>query len=114
MKIAYFVDEFPPFFRGGLGTYATEITRQFIAKGHSVTVFSRNTGNDLTSDTWEGVEIHRPRLMTFSDILAIVNPSEVRTWDLSGQNFFAETMLYNLLSASKLVNQLVKNEHRHY
>ncbi len=114
MKIAYFVDEFPPFFRGGLGTYATEITRQFIAKGHSISVFSRNTGADPTFDTWAGVEVHRPRLMTFSDILAIINPAEVKTWDLNGQNFFAETVLYNLLSASKLVNYLVRNEQRQY
>ena len=114
MKLAYFVDEFPPFFRGGLGTYATEITRQFIAKGHSVSVFSRNTGDDPTFDTWAGVEVHRPRLMEFSDILAIVNPTEVKSWDLNGQEFFAETLLYNLLSASKVVNYLVQNEHRHF
>ena len=114
MKLAYFVDEFPPFFRGGLGTYATEITRQFIAKGHSVSVFSRNTGDDPTFDTWAGVEVHRPRLMEFSDILAIVNPSEVKSWDFNGQEFFAETLLYNLLSASKVVNYLVQNEHRHF
>lgn len=114
MKLAYFVDEFPPFFRGGLGTYATEITRQFIAKGHSISVFSRNTGDDPTFDTWSGVEVHRPRLMEFSDILAIVNPAEVKSWDFNGQEFFAETLLYNLLSASKVVNYLVKNEHRHF
>lgn len=114
MKLAYFVDEFPPFFRGGLGTYATEITRQFIAKGHSVSVFSRNTGDDPTFDTWAGVEVHRPRLMEFSDILAIVNPAEVKSWDFNGQEFFAETLLYNLLSASKVVNYLVQNEHRHF
>jgi glycogen(starch) synthase len=114
MKIAYFVDEFPPFFRGGLGTYATEITRKFIAKGHSVSVFSRNTGDDPTLDTWAGVEVHRPRLMEFSDILAIVNPTEVKNWDFNGQEFFAETLLYNLLSASKVVNYLVQNEHRHF
>lgn len=114
MKIAYFVDEFPPFFRGGLGTYATEITRQFIHKGHSISVFSRNTGDDSTFDTRAGVEVHRPRLMTFSDILAIVNPTEVKTWDINGQEFFAETLLYNLLSASKLVNYLVKKEHRRF
>jgi glycosyltransferase involved in cell wall biosynthesis len=114
MKIAYFVDEFPPFFRGGLGTYATEITKQFIVKGHSISVFSRNTGNDPTFDNRGGVEVHRPRLMTFSDILPFVNPAEIQTWDLNGQNFFAETVLYNLLSASKLVNHLVQNEQRQY
>jgi glycogen synthase len=114
MKIAYFVDEFPPFFRGGLGTYATEISRQFIRKGHSLSVFSRNLGNDPTSDTWSGIEVHRPLLMKFSDIFSIVNPAEVKTWDANGQEFFAETILYNLLSASKLVNNLVLKDNQHY
>jgi glycosyltransferase involved in cell wall biosynthesis len=114
MKIAYFVDEFPPFFRGGLGTYADEISRQFIRRGHSLSVFSRNTGNDPTSETRSGIEIHRPRLMKFSDIISIINPAEVKTWDENGQEFFAETLLYNLLSASKLVNYLVPKENQHY
>ena len=114
MKIACFVDEFPPFFRGGLGTYASEISRQFIRKGHFLSVFSRNRGNDPTSDTWSGVDVHRPRLMKFSDIFSIVNPAEVKTWDDNGQEFFAETILYNLLSASKLVNNLVLKENQHY
>jgi glycogen(starch) synthase len=114
MKIACFIDEFPPFFRGGLGTYATGISSQFIRKGHSLSVFSRNTGNDPTSDTWSGVDVHRPHLMKFSDIFSIVNPAEVKTWDDNGQEFFAETILYNLLSASKLVNSLVLKENQHY
>ncbi|WAC04567.1 MAG: glycosyltransferase family 4 protein [Methanoregula sp.] len=114
MKIAYFVDEFPPFFRGGLGTYATEITKQFITKGHSVSVFSLNTGDDPTFDTWEGIEVYRPRLMRFVDILTIVNPTEMRTWDTNGQEFFTDTLLYNILSASKLVNNLVGKDHGHF
>ncbi len=114
MKIVSFVDEFPPFFRGGLGTYATGIAPQFIRKGHSLTVFSRNMGNDPTSDTWSGVDVHRPRLMKFSDIFSIVNPAEVKTWDDNGQEFFAETILYNLLSASKLVNSLVLKDNQHF
>jgi glycogen(starch) synthase len=114
MKIAFFIDEFPPFFRGGLGTYATGIAPQFIRKGHPLTVFSRNTGNDSTSDTWSGVDVHRPRLMKFSDIFSIINPDEVRTWDNNGQEFFSETILYNMLSASKLVNNLVLKDGRHF
>ncbi len=114
MKIAYFCDEYPPFFRGGLGTYATEITREFVKKGHDISVFSRNTGQDPTFDILAGVEVHRPRLLAFADILSIVNPTEVRSWDQNGQEFFAETVLYNLLSSSKLVNYLVQNEKRHY
>ena len=114
MNIAYFVDEFPPFFRGGLGTYATEISRKFILKGHTLSVFSRNLGTDPTSGTWSGVEVHRPLLMKISDILFIINPAEVKTWDTNGQEFFAETILYNILSAAKLVNYLVLKEGRHY
>ena len=114
MKIAYFVDEFPPFFRGGLGTYACEISRQFIRKGHSLSVFSRNMGNDPTSELWSGIDVHRPLLMKISDSFFIINPAEVKTWDENGQEFFAETILYNLLSASKLVNYLVKKENQHY
>ena len=36
----------------------------------------------------------------------------MRSWDQNGQEFFAKTVLYNLLSSSKLVNYLVPNEHR--
>ncbi len=106
MKIAYFVDEFPPFFRGGLGTYAMEITKEFIRRGNDVTVFSRNTGHDPTSDQWNGVAVHRPLLMDMSDVLPLISPGDVQQWDAGGQKFFMETLMYNLLSASKLVNSL--------
>ena len=114
MKIAYFVDEYPPFFRGGLGTYAGEISRQFTKRGHSLSVFSRNTGNASTSENLSGIDVHRPLLMKVTDILPIINPDEIKTWDENGQEFFTETLLYNLLSASKLVNYLVPREDRQY
>jgi glycosyltransferase involved in cell wall biosynthesis len=107
MKITYFVDEFPPFFRGGLGTYAMEITKEYVKKGHKITVFSRNSGKDATSDVWNGVKVNRPLLMKMIDVLPVVTPGDVMHWDRNGQNFFVETMLYNLLSASKLINDLV-------
>jgi glycosyltransferase involved in cell wall biosynthesis len=112
MRIAYFVDEFPPFFRGGLGTYAMEITRQFVRNKHTVTVFSHNNGNDPTRDQWEGVEVHRPLLTDISAVLPILNPCDVQKWDVKGQEFYQETLLYNFLSASKLVNELVRMEKR--
>lgn len=110
MKLAYFVDEFPPFFRGGLGTYAMEITKEFIRTGNEVTVFSRNTGSDPTKDDWNGVKVHRPVLMDIVDILPLVSPGDVMNWDVNGQKFFMETLFYNFLSASKLVNSLVAVE----
>lgn len=110
MRIVSFVDEFPPFFRGGLGTYAMEISRQFIRRGHSLTVFSRNRGNDAASGTWEGADVHRPLLADCSDIFGFFNPDEMRTWGSDGQQFYAETMQYNLLSASALISALVRQE----
>lgn len=107
MKIAYFVDEFPPFFRGGLGTYAMEITREYVRKGQKITVFSRNSGKDKTSETWEGVKVNRPLLMNMTDVLPVITPGDVMNWDPNGKNFFMETLLYNLLSASKLINDIV-------
>ncbi|HTY91284.1 MAG TPA: glycosyltransferase family 4 protein [Methanocella sp.] len=114
MKLAYFVDEFPPFFRGGLGTYAMEITKEYIRTGNEVTVFSRNTGNDPTKDDWNGVNVHRPKLMNLTDVLSVVSPGDVQRWDARGQQFFTETLLYNMLSASKLVNSLVAVEKKQY
>jgi glycosyltransferase involved in cell wall biosynthesis len=52
--------------------------------------------------------------MNFSDIFSIINPNEVRTWDMNGQEFFSDTILYNMLSASKLVNNLVFKDNQHF
>ena len=114
MRMTFFVDEFPPFFRGGLGTYAMEITRQYVKTGQTVTVFSHNTGSDPTRDMWEGVEVHRPLLTDITPILSILNPGDVKRWDEKGQEFYQETLQYNFLSASKLISELVRIEKRTY
>lgn len=106
MKIAYFVDEFPPFFRGGLGTYAMEITQEYVKKGHEITVFSRNSGKDATSESWHGVKVHRPQLINMVDLLPLITPGDIMRWDPKSQQFFIETLLYDFLSASKLINGL--------
>jgi glycosyltransferase involved in cell wall biosynthesis len=110
MNIIYFVDEFPPFFRGGLGTYAMEMSKKFVELGHSITVFSRNLGNNPTREIWEGVEVHRPLLADISEMLPIFIPEDVKRWHPQAQIFFGETLVYNILSSLKLVNQLVKAE----
>ncbi|HMK48318.1 MAG TPA: glycosyltransferase family 4 protein [Methanocella sp.] len=114
MKIAYFVDEYPPFFRGGLGTYAMEITQEYTRKGHDLTVFSRNSGKDPTNDVWKGIRVHRPLLMNMLDLLPILSPGDVARWDPGGQTFFSETIMYNLMSASKLINDLVAQQGQSY
>jgi len=114
MRLAYFVDEYPPFFRGGLGTYAMEITREFVKLGHDISVFSRNVDRAPTRDVWGGVEVHRPLIPPLKEVTSLFAQGDVREWDVEGQAFYAETIYYNLLSASKLVNQLVILEKRSY
>ncbi|RLG38027.1 MAG: glycosyltransferase family 1 protein [Candidatus Alkanophagales archaeon] len=114
MEVVYFVDEFPPFFRGGLGTYAMEMTRKLMELGHSVTVFSRNVDRASTRGLWDGIEVHRPVLVDLAKILPFIVPADVRNWPPEGRQFFAETLCYNILSASKLVNVLVEQEKRDF
>ncbi len=109
MRIAMFVYEFPPKIVGGLGTYAAEISQQFIRMGHDVAVFTMNDGTSLTRETWRGVEIHRPMLVEISDILPALVHEDLRKWG-RGIAFFSNIFVYNILTASKLVNDLVKKE----
>ncbi len=114
MKMAYFVDEFPPFFRGGLGTYAMGVTKEFVKLEHTVVAFSRNTGDAPTRGIWSGIEVHRPLLVNVVDVLPVTTPEDVKRWPVEGQEVFCETLLYNYLSASKLVSELVAKEGRKF
>ena len=114
MNILYFSYEFPPFFVGGLGTYAFEMSRRFARMGHSVTVFSLNPGDAITRDLYEGVEVHRPVVADALELLPIIVPEDVKRWPLSSQNYFAQVFMYNVLSATKSVNLLVKTDKRSF
>jgi len=114
MKILYYSFEFPPFQAGGLGTYAQEMAKRFVKKDHSVTVFSKNPGDATTSETWKGVEVHRPLLADMIDLLPIIMPGDVANWAESSQNYFAEVLMYNILSATKTVNELVRKDERDF
>ena len=114
MEIVFFVYEFPPYVVGGLGTYAKYVTREFVKMGHDVTVFSMHTGDAPTRDLYGGVEVHRPIVkdMNLSLLLPMFIPEEVRGWSESGRKYFGDIFLYNVLSASKLINDLVRSENR--
>jgi len=114
MEIVFFVNEFPPYVVGGLGTYAEYITREFVKMGHDVTIFSTHVGDAPTRDVYKGVEVHRPVIadVNISLLLPMFIPEEVRRWSEEGRRHFADVMLYNLLSASKLVNDLVRAQGR--
>ena len=111
MKIAVFVYEYPPKIVGGLGTYAAEITRKFVLLGHDVTVFTMNDdeGSLPTRELLRGIEIHRPVHIDVSDSLPDVVAEDVKKWG-RGIHFFSKILMYNYLSAAKLVNELVRGE----
>jgi len=111
MKIAVFVYEYPPKIVGGLGTYAAEITRKFVLNDHDVTVFTMNddAGSLPTREIWRGIEIHRPLHIDISDSLPDVIAEDIRKWG-RGVHLFGKLMVYNYLSAAKLINELIKKE----
>jgi len=111
MKMAVLVYEYPPKIVGGLGTYAAEITRKFVLMDNDVTVFTMNddAGNLPTREIWRGIEIHRPLHIDISDSLPDVIAEDIKKWG-RGIHLFAKILVYNYLSASKLVNELIRKE----
>jgi glycogen(starch) synthase len=111
LKIALLVYEYPPKIVGGLGTYAAEITRKFVLLGHDVTVFTMNDdkGSLPTRELLRGIEIHRPVHIDVSDSLPDVVAEDVRKWG-RGIQFFSKILMYNYLSASKMINELVRRD----
>ena len=111
MKMAVLVYEYPPKIVGGLGTYAAEITRKFVLMEHDVSVFTMNddVGGLPTREIWRGIEIHRPLHIDVSDSLPDVIAEDITKWG-RGIQLFSKILVYNYLSASKLVNELIKKE----
>lgn len=111
MRLAVLVYEYPPKIVGGLGTYAAEITRRFVLSENDVSVFTMNDdkGDLPTRELWRGIEIHRPLHIDVSDSLPDVVAEDVRRWG-RGLQFFSKILVYNYLSASKIVNELVKKD----
>ena len=115
MKAAVLVYEYPPKIVGGLGTYAAEITRKFVLMDHDVTVFTMNDdeGSLPTREILRGIEIHRPLHIDVSDSLPDVISEDIRKWG-RGIDLFGKLLVYNYLTASKLVNDLIKKEKIQY
>jgi len=111
LRLAVLVYEYPPKIVGGLGTYAAEITRRFVLSENDVSVFTMNDdkGDLPTRELWRGIEIHRPLHIDVSDSLPDVVAEDVRRWG-RGLQFFSKILVYNYLSASKIVNELVKKD----
>jgi glycosyltransferase involved in cell wall biosynthesis len=109
MRIGFFVWEYPPKLVGGLGTYAEYITHEFVELGHDVTVFTLNPGDLNTREIFRGVEVHRPLIADASNVFPMFVAEDLRRWG-TNIRFFNDIFIYNVLSASKFINGLVRKQ----
>jgi glycogen(starch) synthase len=113
VRIGFFVWEYPPVLVGGLGTYASYIARQFVEIGHDVSVFTLNPGNLPVREIVGGVEVHRPMIADATSLFPLFVTEDLRKWG-TNIKFFNDVFIYNVLSATKFLNQLVKKESYKY
>jgi len=109
MRIGFFVWEYPPRLVGGLGTYAEYITHEFVELGHDVTVFTLNSGDLNTREILKGVEVHRPLIADASNVFPMFVTEDLRRWG-TNIRFFNDIFIYNVLSATKFINGLIRKE----
>jgi glycogen(starch) synthase len=109
MRIGFFVWEYPPRMVGGLGTYAENICPAMVSQGHDVSVFTMNDGTLKTRETLKGIDVNRPMLVDGGGILPLCMTEDLRRWG-TGIQFFNDVLIYNILSTTKFVNQLIKKE----
>ena len=110
MRIGFFVGEYPPRIVSGVGMYAASICEAMKNRGHAVSVFTINDGTLKTRETFQGVDVNRPLLVNGSTILPQLLTKDDLLISGMGTKFFNDVLIYNILSATKLVNQLMKKE----
>ena len=111
MRIAFFVYEYPPSLVGGLGTYSQNMAPTLVKMGHEVSVFTLNRGSLPTKEILDGVEVHRSLISDATNVFKLISDSSLRG---SGLKFFSDIQLYNVLSADKLLNKLIKEDGRSF
>jgi len=109
MRIGFFVWEYPPAIVGGLGTYAEYITQEFLDIGHDVCVFTLNRGGLKTREILKGVEVHRPLIADASNVFPFFVVDDLKKWG-TNIKLFNDIFIYNILSATKFINGLIKKE----
>jgi len=109
LRIGFFVWEYPPKLVGGLGTYAEYITREFVELGHDVTVFTLNPGDLKTREVLKGVEVHRPMIADAGNVFPMFVTEDLRRWG-TNIRLFNDIFIYNILSSTKFINQLIAKE----
>jgi len=109
MRIGFFVWEYPPTLVGGLGTYAEYITHELVELDHDVSVFTLNPDGLKTKEILRGVEVHRPVIVNASNVFPMIVTDDLKNWG-TNIRLFNDIFIYNILSASKFINELIKEE----
>ncbi len=114
MRIAFFVAEYYPQIIGGLGTYATEVTKQYFELGHDVVVFTLNQNRQLiTNEVWKGICVHRPQITDLSSVFPLFVAEDLQKWGKNLQ-YFCDIFSYNHISATEFVNELIRKKQEKY
>jgi glycogen(starch) synthase len=108
-----FVWEYPPRLVGGLGTYAEYLAHEFVDIGHDVSVFTLNDGSLKTREILRGVEVHRPLIADASNVFPFFVVDDLKKWG-TNIKLFNDIFIYNILSATKFLNGLIKKENYHF
>ena len=113
MRVGFFVWEYPPRLIGGLGTYSEYLAHEFVEIGHDVSIFTLNSGNLKTREILRGVEVHRPLIADASNVFPFFVVDDLKKWG-TNIRLFNDIFIYNILSATKLLNELIKKENYHF
>jgi glycogen(starch) synthase len=113
LRIGFFVWEYPPTLVGGLGTYAQYITREYVQLGHDVSVFTLNSGDLKTTEILEGVDVQRPLIADASNIFPMFVVDDLKRWG-TNIRFFNDIFMYNILSSTKFLNELIRKRRYHF
>ncbi len=81
--------------------------------GSDVTVFTLNDGKLREHEVQNGIDVYRPEPLNSEDVVPTVIAEDIRKWG-PGIRFFADLTMSNILCANKLVNDLVRKEHRSF
>jgi len=81
--------------------------------GNDVTVFTLNPGNLKTREIMKGVEVHRPLIADASNVLPMFVTEDLKKWG-TNIRMFNDIFIYNILSATKFINSMLKKESLNY
>ncbi len=114
LKIVHFTWEYPPVIYGGLGTFATEISKKQKELGNEISVFSLNENNKLdTFQRYNGMDVYRPKTLDLTETFRMFASYELKGWG-DHFKFFSDVVSYNTMSASQLVNLHIRKEQKNF